>query len=75
MLMRSETASQLVLKSCHPALELKHLHIKGGLLAPESCDLLLKPSILLLLMREVALDILFYLKELVSEGFADILGL
>ena len=65
----------LSLEVLHPPLELDDLHVQGGLLAPECGDLLLVPSIFLLLTREVSLDVLFHLEKLVGESLAYILGL
>jgi len=67
--------SRPVSKVFHPPLKLNDLHVQGGLLAPECGDLLLIPSIFLLLPREVSLDVLFDLEKLVGEGLAYILGL
>jgi hypothetical protein len=67
--------ADLSLEVFHPPFELNDLHVQGGLLAPECSNLLLVPSIFLLLTREVSLDVLFDLEKLVGESLADILGL
>ena len=67
--------ADLFLEVLHSPLELDDLHVQGGLLAPECGDLLLVPSIFLLLTREVSLDVFFDLEKLVGQGLADILGL
>jgi hypothetical protein len=54
--------SDVPLESPHAPLELDHLHVEGGLLAAESSDLLLVARILLLLLREVTLDVLLHLE-------------
>ena len=68
-------ATELSLQGCHASLQLHHLHIEGGLLASESSDLLLEPSILLLLVGKVTLDVLLNFEQLISESFADVLSL
>ena len=71
----SHGASQGVLQRRHAPFQLEHLHVQGRLLSAEGCDLLLVPGVLLLLVREVPLDVLLHLEELVLQGLADVLGL
>ena len=62
-------------QSGHSALQLEHLHVQGGLLAAECCDLLLVARVLLLLVREVSRNIFLHLEKVVGEGFSNVLSL
>ena len=68
-------APDVPLESPHASLEFDHLHVKGGLLAAESSDLLLEARILLLLLREVTLDVLLYLEKFVRQRLSHVLSL
>ena len=68
-------STEVPLEVCHASLEFNHLHVKCGLFAAECSNLLLIACILLFLMREVTLDVLFDLEQLVSKSLAHILSL
>ena len=67
--------SDVPFESTHASLEFDHLHVEGGLLAAESSDLLLEARILLLLLREVTLDVLLYLEKFVGQRLSHVLSL
>ena len=68
-------STEVPLECGHASFELHHLHVKGSLFSAESSNLLLESCIFLLLMGEVALDILFNLEKLIGESLAHILCL
>jgi len=67
--------TDLHLEFGHSALLFEQLHVEGGLLTPECGHLLLDAGVLSLLESVMTLHFLLDLEVLVSEGFADLLGL
>ena len=62
--------TNLSLQFSHSSLKLQQLHIKSGLLASQSCNLLLNSRVFSFLESIVSFHFFFNFEILIGEGFA-----